>query len=154
MNNSTAIDVLETMMTRDLRLPTEAVSFLLTLWDLLQGLDDWMDDTPTQKSDRLRTIWIAIVGLNAHPFFRKNDVGLLPAVGLMVLKWQAANVVETGREVDQLPKAYIWRAGYYDVVLQVVLIVHGPLAALDLAPTVLRMYGERLEDYLKEFSHA
>lgn len=147
-----AKDVLETVFVHDLDLPPDVVAFLLGLWDLIQGLDDWMDDTPTPKDARTHVVWLALVGLPSAPFWRRHLDELLPVLANCVLRWQAANIIEDGRESEHLPKAYMWRAGYYDMVLQTVLIVHGPEAALRLAPAVMRIYGERLEDYLKEFS--
>ena len=49
---------------------------------------------------------------------------------------------------------FVWRAGYYDIVLAVVQIEHGVQAAMDIGPVVLNLYGESLEEYMKEMSDA
>jgi hypothetical protein len=46
----------------------------------------------------------------------------------------------------------MWRAGYYDIILTVVQLCHGAEVAKESAHMVMRMYGEKLEDYLEEFS--
>jgi hypothetical protein len=51
-------------------------------------------------------------------------------------------------------KSYMWRAGYYDLVLLVIQICHGYEKALLAAPSVMSLYGETLADYLGEFEHA
>jgi hypothetical protein len=70
------------------------------------------------------------------------------------LKWRAAEEVERNKLADQYEKSFVWRAGFYDVVLQCVLLVHGSVKAAGLAPHVMALYGERLEDYKKEFGDA
>lgn len=139
---------------QQLSVPNDAAAWLIGVWDVFQGLDDWVDGTPTDRASQDRTVWNACFGLAANPFFAQNSSYLLPLLANVVLKWQASDFVERNGEKDQLPKAYVWRAGYYDLVLQVLLIVHGVETAQKLAPVVMRMYGERYEDYVKEFDGA
>lgn len=141
-------------MTRDhltpFELPEAAEAFLLALWELIQGLDDWHDGTP---ADTFPAIWAALVQLPGNPFLAANATTLVPVMANMVLKWHAANIVESDRDQEQLDKAYVWRAGYYDVVLQTVLIVHGGNAK-DMAVHVMKLYGENRMDYRAEFTDA
>jgi len=131
-------------------LPEAAEAFLLALWEAIQGLDDWHDGTP---ADTFPAIWACLVQLPGNPFLAANASVLVPVMANMVLKWVAANTVEDARDQDQLDKAYVWRAGYYDVVLQTVLIVHGK-DAKDMAVRVMKLYGETRESYLEEFTNA
>jgi hypothetical protein len=48
----------------------------------------------------------------------------------------------------------VWRAAFYDVVLMVVALCHGPDKALEMAHDVMGLYGEKYADYLKEFDYA
>lgn len=132
----------------DLDLPQEAEDFLLALWDLIQGIDDWVDG---DKGDAFPAIWAAFVGLPGNPFLATHATVLVPVMANAVLKWQAANVIEANKEAAHYPKAYMWRACYYDVVLQVVLVVHGRKAR-EYSATVLRLYGESLDGYLMEMA--
>jgi hypothetical protein len=68
------------------------------------------------------------------------------------LKWIGANKLEDNRE--QLHKAYMWRAAYYDLVLEVVRLIHGFDGAASAAEYVAKLYGETYEDYVKEFENA
>ena len=69
-------------------------------------------------------------------------------MAVQLLKWQASDKAERDGRADA--KSFMWRAGYYDLVLFVNLLCNGPSAPI--AP--LSLYGETLADYLKEFPHA
>ena len=135
-----------------LALPDAAQAFLLDVWDLTQVLDDWVDGDPVSRQEQDQAIWLALVRFPAQPFLTAHQGVLTPVLASMVLKWKAADTVERLKLADQLPKAYVWRAGFYDVVLQVVLIVHGPEVAMAAAHEVLGMYGETFTAYRAEFN--
>jgi hypothetical protein len=40
------------------------------------------------------------------------------------------------------------------LVLAVVQICHGPEIAIKMAPSVMDLYGEKFEDYMREFKNA
>jgi hypothetical protein len=84
-----------------------------------------------------------------NTFFSRHVTELAPLLGSMVLKWQASDRVE--REGNASAQSYVWRAGYYELVLAAVRLCHGPVAAASVAHKVLGMYGEKLDDYLTEF---
>jgi hypothetical protein len=69
-----------------------------------------------------------------------------------LMKWHAANEAEAAKAHDE--RSFCWRAGYYEVILTVVVIIHGPEAAMKIARDVLSFYGETFADYSKEFSDA
>jgi len=135
-----------------LALPAPAVEWLMDLWEVVQAFDDWQDgDEAPQKT---MAMWKALVGMPSNPFFQANSALLLPVMSNAFLQWVASDAVEKKQEKSQLPKAYVWRASYYGVVLQVVSVVHGVSNALVAAPSVLGLYGETLESYLKEMADA
>lgn len=148
-DSSITADLRECLEQR-LELTPPAVAYLCALFDTIQGLDDWFDgdDTP----DKAGTIWNAVGGLQLQPFFMQHAALLLPLQVNAYLKWMGAN--HTEREGGNLPLAYAWRAGFYDIVLQCVLLVHGIERATQLAPEVMAIYGESFEDYAKEFENA
>lgn len=135
---------------RTLDLPDPAIAYLLTVWDLFQGLDDWVDGDPVSRDDQNRVIWTACMGLGT--FHAEHFAALQPVMANAVLKWQASDWAE--RNGQHGPTSFVWRASYYDLVLQVVLLVHGVEVATRLAPVVMGMYGEKLDGYLKEFDGA
>lgn len=139
-------------MTETLLLPPDAVDWLMGLWDCIQLFDDVADDDAIKRKDLDRVIWNALVAMPANPFFDAKKGALLPVVTTMILKWQASDSVERDGRADA--KSYVWRAGYYDLVLLSVQLCHGVEVATSMAPTVMQLYGETFEDYMKEFANA
>ena len=134
------------------QLPLPAVDWLLAVWDAIQVLDDVADKDEIAREDLDEAIFSLLVGLPSNPFFAAHSLQLLPALGLMVLKWKASDEAE--REGNADAKSFVWRAGYYDLVLLAILICHGPQAAMKSAKHVMAMYGETYEEYCKEFLNA
>lgn len=133
----------------NLVLPEQAVEWLIMLWDLIQTFDDLVDGDAVNRERLDSMIWNALVGFHSNKFFSENSQLLLPCLALSIMKWQASDTVERNGKADA--KSYVWRAGFFDVVLMVFQICHGPATANNCAHEILSLYGESLEDYLKEF---
>ena len=135
-----------------LELSPEASSWLLMVWDCIQGLDDWVDNDEVHKPTKEAVIYKVLVVLPSHPFFLNYQPHLTPVLSNAVLKWIGANHLEDAGEASE--RSFMWRASYYDLVLEVVRIVHVIDTSLRVAGEVAKMYGETYQDYLKEFKHA
>ena len=135
-----------------LDLPSAAVEWLLDVWRMIQMLDDVADGDPVSRDDLNAAIWAALVTMPANPFFLANAAALQTALAQMVLKWQASDDAERQGQADA--RSFVWRAGYYDLVLLVVLLTKGHADAMKGAKTIMHLYGETLHEYLKEFSDA
>lgn len=133
-----------------LGLPSAAVEWLLDVWRMIQMLDDVADGDPVSRDDLNDVIWASLVTMPANPFFLANAAALQTALAQMVLKWQASDDAERQGQADA--RSFVWRAGYYDLVLLVVLLTKGHADAMKDAKTVMHIYGETLHEYLKEFS--
>jgi hypothetical protein len=133
-------------------LPPDAVNWLCQVYEVIQVLDDYADGDEVSRTDLDATIWNTLVGLPSNAFFMQHAGNLLPALSLMVLKWQASDKVEREGKADA--KSFMWRAGYYDLVLLAVLLCHGPAAAHKVAHHVMNLYAETYEDYKEEFPNA
>ena len=134
----------------NLQLPPDAARWLLDVWNAIQVLDDVADGDSIDRDALDRAIYDLLVGMPSNRFFAVHAGTLLPALGLMVLKWKASDTAERGGRADA--RSFVWRAGYYDVVLAVVAAHHGPAVAMTVADKVMELYGETLHEYLKEFS--
>lgn len=132
-----------------LQLPNAAVDWLCSLYDVIQAFDDLADGDEVSRERLNALIWGALVGLPSNSFFVSNAAALAPVMAVQVLKWQGAD----SRERDKCPNevSFVWRAGFYDVVLMVVNLVHGAAVAHRAAPLVLQLYGETYADYRAEF---
>lgn len=133
---------------KELQLPQDATDWLLNLWNIIQFLDDCQDgDFNVGNPLPAHEILIAHGG---NSFYLMHSQQLLPALSIALNKWYAANAAENSGKADA--KSYMWRAGYYDIVLLVFTLVHGALGARNNAFDIMSMYGESLEAYLLEFN--
>lgn len=132
----------------------DGAHWLALLWDAIQGLDDWRDGDPVSAAECERVIHVVLHDLPASAFFRQHAGYLLPHLSAMVLKWRGANAIEEGRDAEHYPHAFMWRAGFYDVVLMSLALCIGPDAAGLRARDVAATYGETLNDFTKETDHA
>jgi hypothetical protein len=135
-----------------LNLPEPTVRWLLDFWSVIQGLDDWRDNDEVSPQEKEAVIYKVMFLLPNNPFFQYHSKELLPIVSNLVLRWIGANRLEDNRE--DLHKAYMWRAAYYDLILEVVRLVHGFETAANASDFVAKLYGETFEDYVKEFQNA
>jgi hypothetical protein len=146
------VDWLRVNLQKVLALPTPAVEWLLMLYGAIQVFDDVADGDPVKREDLNAAIWNTLVGMNQNSFWIANSYNLAPVVATMILKWQASDQSERSGKADA--RSFVWRAGYYDVVLMTVALCHGTHRATEDAGNVMELYGEKFEDYIKEFSHA
>jgi hypothetical protein len=133
-------------------LPAPAVDWLLMLYGAIQVFDDVADGDSVEREDLNTVIWNTLVGMNQNSFWIANSYNLAPVVATMILKWQASDHVERTGKADA--KSFVWRAGYYDVVLMAVALCHGTQKTTKIAHEIMALYGEKFEDYMKEFDHA
>lgn len=130
-------------------LSAPAVDWLLILWDMIQTLDDLTDGDPVTQGDIHRLVNNSLIGYATHPFFTRNISALTPVIANAIAKWTAANFLEGSGMVTEV--SFVWRASYYDVVLQALICDVGYTLATQRAAQVLEMYGESYGEYLKEF---
>jgi hypothetical protein len=125
-----------------LGLPPVAKSWLLDLWNLSQVLDDAFDGDKSAPDDVTRATRGIFLDMPLNEFYRQFTAVLQPVLFLQVLKWQAANDVEAKGLANE--KSYVWRAGFYDVVL---LVCH--LCGInDVGHAVMELYGETFAEYM------
>lgn len=132
-----------------LELPPDAAAWLLDVWCLIQTLDDVADGDPVDRPSLDAALWAALVTMPANPFYVANMGALQGAMATQLLKWQAADQAERAGLADA--RSFMWRAGYYDLILLVVLLTKGQASAKDKAMTVMHLYGETMKSYVKEF---
>ena len=148
----TGIDWLKENLQRVLMLPAPAIEWLLMLYGAIQVFDDVADGDAIERDDLNAAIWNTLVGMSQNTFWIANSQTLTPIVASMILKWQASDQAERNGKADA--RSFVWRAGYYDVVLMTVALCLGTQRATETAQQVMELYGETLEDYMKEFGNA
>ena len=132
-----------------LKLPNEAAQWLASLYDVIQSFDDVKDEDKLEDQQLYELIFNSMIAMPTNSFYINNMGGLATLVNLLILKWIASNNLEESGKAN--PQSYVWRASYFDVVLHVVFLSKGFAFAKNNAHIILSLYGESLEDYLKEF---
>ena len=149
---SNNIEMLQRNFEEVLQLPDEAVALLVMLYNVAQTFDDYADGDEVTRQELDALIWNSLVGIPQNRFYQINQISLLPIIATTVLKWQGSDRAERKGQADA--KTFGWRAGYFDIVLFVFNLVHGPSNAINNADVIMNLYGESLEDYVKEFEDA
>lgn len=130
--------------------PAPAVEFLVGFWDAIQLFDDVADkDREVTREELDRVIWYTLVDMNCNELFVQKRAVLLPHVSNLILKWQASDTVEREGKADE--KSYVWRAGYYDLVLAVASLCFDRETVQKNAHNILNIYGETFAEYVEEF---
>ncbi len=144
----TPTEALENNMRNSLALPDDAVEWLLDVWQMIQAFDDVADgDEPDNFT---QAVWTSLAGMSLNRFYENHRHLLQPLVVSATLRWLAANYAEQTGRADA--KSYMWRAGYYDLVMMATAICHGHNAVM--AFNALNLYGETFEEYQEEFGNA
>ena len=125
-------------------LPPAAQSWLLDLWNLIGVFDDATDGDKTGHDVR-RAVWAVFQNMPLNDFYRQYAAILQPVLVLQLLKWEAANVAEAAGFANE--KTYVWRAGFYDVVLMTCHLCGLP----ERGHAVMEMYGESYAAYKEGF---
>lgn len=146
------VESLKENLSKVFNLPQDAIDWLVMIYGIAQVFDDVADGDKVERSDLNDAIWNSLVGIPQNPFYFRNSHILTPIVASTILKWQASDTAERSGAADA--RSFIWRAGYYDLILIAIQIVHGHKTATEYSHHVMNLYGENLEDYLQEFNHA
>ena len=133
-------------------LPDDARLWLLGLWNAIQVFDDIADGDAIDRDDLNAAISDTLVNMPANPFFQQHAAVFIPLLAVAILKWQASDKMERAGAANEV--SFVWRAGFYDIVLAVVQVCHGQAVALDMCDKIAGLYGETYADYTKEMSNA
>ena len=148
----TGLDWLKENLQKVLMLPTPVVEWLVMVYEAIQVFDDVADGDTFERKELDAVIWNTMVGMHQNPFFITNSHHLIPLLATAIMKWQASDYAERKGKADA--RSFVWRAGYYDLILMAVSLTHGPGFAAKNAHMVMELYGEKFEDYMKEFGNA
>lgn len=130
--------------------PPDAVDWLCDLWRVIQAFDDLADRAAPPLADIYAAGYAALIKMPGNSFFMARAGQLLPVMALQFVKWQVADQAERNGLADE--RSFVWRAGFYDLVMMVAILCFGPDRAAMMP--ILQMYGETFADYRKEFANA
>lgn len=132
----------------NLNLPLDAQEYLLGIWHASQFFDDLLDGDPVTREDVIRNINY-LFSRFLNPFYVQYMAQLVPMQQTIIVKWIGSDKAERAKNADA--RSFVWRASYYDLVVFVTCLCHGMEAATNASDYLLNMYGESLDEYLKEF---
>ena len=115
----------------------------MDLWGLIQVLDDVVDGDPVDRAAAGGAVRAIFLTMPLNPFYRQNAAILQPVLWLQVMKWEASNEVEAKGLANE--KSYVWRAGFYDVVLMVCHLC----GVSGVGHACMEMYGETFSEYME-----
>ena len=127
-----------------------SINFSLDLVRVSQIWDDLYDKDKDVSGDHVNYIFFkSIYELQKNVIWQHCAIGehLLN----VFLKWNDANVLEKEKKNDSdLNKAYMLRAGIYDIFPIIAYHLHGLKWALEVGPLIMRYYGEDLDTFKSE----
>lgn len=132
----------------NLKLPKEAINWLMMLYDAVQVFDDFADGDKVERKDLNKLIWNTLISMPMNIFYMAHCNTLWPVIAINILKWQASDTVEKSGQRSAM--SYAWRAGFFDVVLLVYSICFGQEKATEDAHLIMSLYDEKFDDYLEE----
>ena len=136
------------ILLENLKLPKDAIDWLVMLYDSIQVFDDYADGDKVSRKDLNVLIWNTLISMPMNSFFIRNSNVLCSAMAIAILKWQASDTVE--RQGFPSAMSFAWRAGYYDIILLVYAIHFGHVEATKNAHHIMALYGEQFDKYIQE----
>ena len=119
---------------------------LKDIWEVIQAWDDLHDGD--QNDNAVAAMRLANIEIPQNPFYQAF---LTPfQMQNLYLKWRASNAIEAAKLREQLPKSYMLRAEYYQLIVNMISFLEGLEVAALKSPDVWVCYGETFEDYEKE----
>lgn len=136
------------LICQQLELSADAGDWVMGMWQAIQFFDD-IEDGEFEKARELnlQVLNFLLVDSPTNHFYFQNSLAISSCVAIQLAKWLAANDAENENARDE--KSFMWRAGFYDLLLLVVMIDRGRTFANENARAILALYGEALPDYLE-----
>lgn len=123
-----------------------AVKLILDVWIVAQAWDDAHDGDDADHSLGYK----AMLDIQTNPI--SSQIPIAHSMNKMYRSWSISNVFEA--EKQELEKAWMLRAGFYDLMIDVYHGLYGDEKAVDFGVQAWCLYGETLKEYLEEMKNA
>lgn len=121
---------------------SDAVILCLDYFTVCHIWDDLIDkDKPISDADVSVAFKTLVHKIPNNPFYKLYTNELTPVLMSVIMQWEDANVLDHGNENDK-DKAYMLRAGMYNLISHIALICGGYEWAQEIGPEIRRLYGE------------
>lgn len=150
MNNQNLID----RMMAWYRGNEHAVQLSLDIYAVAQTWDDLIDrDREVSRDEITETFRRLIYTMPTNPFYAAHAHELAPLMHDMMLRWMVANQLESDQNPGDLEKAWMLRAGVYQVFVYIASLAVDAAWAAVVGVDIWRCYGETLEQFIHEQQH-
>ena len=132
----------------------EATRLSFDLLQLAHTWDDLVDGDKEVSGDEANSAFLAcLFTVPSSPLW---GVDMQANLLNVYLRWQDANSIEQAKDSsdDDLAKAWMLRAGLYDLFVLIATKLHGIMWAKEIGPIVRKCYGETLANFIKEIRNA
>jgi len=128
----------------------EAVRVSLELVELVNIWDDLIDGDAVTPAEINAAFLAALCEIGGSYLW---DHTAAEIARLQFFKWVASNAIEANPEADRTMrvKAFMLRAGFFDLFYHFAYKLHGMGWAEEVAPLIAVWYGETVEDHDREF---
>lgn len=110
-----------------------------------QYWDDLIDRDNELSDDEIHdAFYTSLVSIPNNPFYQKYQHKITPILEVTIYKWLQSNKYEN--DCKELNKAYMLRAGLYDLFSLAYITIHG----LSGGANIYDLYGETFDKYKKE----
>lgn len=129
---------------------TAAIELSFMLLDVSQVWDDLVDKDKPVSQEEIDTAFL--YSLQYIPTHKYWSPALHCMLNSVYLRWYAANCIERDCSADnnELAKAWMLRAGLFDLFEMLSMQLHGIDFARSNARLIRQYYGERLDSFLLE----
>lgn len=129
------------------------MSVALAIIKMLHTWDDLIDkDKPVTDAQVNMAFLDALTTIGGSPLWDSEMAGHMRNV---YLRWHSANCIEAEKLSDNhLAKAWMLRAGCYDLFVMLAVKQYGVQWGETVAPLVYDFYGETLKEFLEEMQNA
>lgn len=131
-----------------------AIKFCMDLFEISQVWDDLVDkDNPVSGISINDAFQKALFVIPGNLFYAEHVMSLRPLMMNCILQWEDANVLEK-RGDDARHKAYMLRAGIYEIFCYCAFLIGGIGWYRKIGPDMRMLYGETLESFMEEMKNA
>ena len=129
---------------------TAAIELSFMLLDVSQVWDDLVDKDKHVTTEAIDTAFL--YSLQVIPMHKYWSPAMHSMLSSVYLRWHAANEIEADSLAtkDEIAKAWMLRAGLFDLFEMLCLQLHGMVWAKANARLIRQFYGETLTNFTKE----
>ena len=143
---------LRDLIARFLKDDKDAISFIMSIHDLVEIWDDLVDkDNPVSQEQVNSAFYAALITIPRNQFYARHFAELNLTIENAIIDWMSANALEATGDAEKLRMAYVLRSSAMTLTTVCANIIGGPAWALKVN-TEFRAMGDTWDEYAAGFS--